>query len=767
MGNSKTEIKGIGLCLAGVIVARAAFFSINPFAVGFFAAAYIEKKYRFLLFAGMLAGISTAMAPVAALKYGLLLAVISIVFTFIEKRVGSLPPFLSGATASAASLLFSLPSLVTEKEAGALVAAAVMEAVLVMALIHLFYIGIHFFMREKKGQVPGNEELISYSILAGVILYGLPAFPVQAFSVTECAAYLFILFMGYRYGAGGGAISGACIGAALGVAMQNPGAIGIFCILGVCAGMFREIGRIPTGIVYIVFSVVLSFFYEPALLGPDKVRGLVSAAVIFCLLPGGMIYRVYAGGHGKNRDALVMENLENVTKRRLKEFSDSFHRLSRTFLTLSDTKEALSRKDIDGILDTLTDRLCTGCTKCGRCVIRERKENYQASAQIFQAAKNRGNILAEDFPSGFSDKCIQFDMFLEETNRELAVASINLSWQNRMAESREAVADQLEEVADMIKTFTNSLCEGKDVNPALGATIVRAMKTHHIDVRDISIVENRNKKQEIFLELKTKRGRCITTREAAAMVSRFFGKTMRPAGESKNIITKDYTKIVLTEDTEFKVLTGMAKRSRKGENISGDNFSFLNLDNGEMVMMLSDGMGFGENACEESSTVIELLEQFIEAGFSEKSAIRLINSILVLKSNQQTFSTLDMSIIDLYTGVCRFIKIGAAATFIKRADRVDCIKASTLPVGIFNRLDLEDIEDRMNDGDFIIMVSDGILDSIKDENPENYLKEQIMSISSKKPQQISDMILEAALLENDDAVIDDMMVLTAGFWSKS
>lgn len=156
---------------------------------------------------------------------------------------------------------------------------------------------------------------------------------------------------------------------------------------------------------------------------------------------------------------------------------------------------------------------------------------------------------------------------------------------------------------------------------------------------------------------------------------------------SKSVFSKEYEEYCFVEDTKFKVLTGVARAMK--ENISGDNFSIINLDNGEMVIALSDGMGTGKEACEESETVLSLLEQFLEAGFKIETAIRMINSNLVLKPEKQAFSTIDMGTINLYTAMCEFVKIGAASTFIKRNNWVETISSTTLPIGMLKVVDYD------------------------------------------------------------------------------
>ena len=73
----------------------------------------------------------------------------------------------------------------------------------------------------------------------------------------------------------------------------------------------------------------------------------------------------------------------------------------------------------------------------------------------------------------------------------------------------------------------------------------------------------------------------------------------------------------------------------------------MELPKGGYMMALSDGMGSGKEAGNESRTVIELLEQFAEAGFKRETALKMINSVLVMSNNSESFATL-LSLIHIY-----------------------------------------------------------------------------------------------------------------------
>src|SRR5690606_19607729 len=140
------------------------------------------------------------------------------------------------------------------------------------------------------------------------------------------------------------------------------------------------------------------------------------------------------------------------------------------------------------------------------------------------------------------------------------------------------------------------------------------------------------------------------------------------------------------------------------------------------------------------------------------------NSVLRTKSTGEIFTTLDLGFIDLYTGKFQMIKTGAPATFIKKKDRVEVINSSSLPVGMLKEVDFNIYEEYIEDGDIIIMMSDGVLDSCEDVgNREKWMKDFIMNLDSINPQTIAKKILDKAKT-NATSNRDDMTVLVTKVW---
>src|SRR5699024_792684 len=93
---------------------------------------------------------------------------------------------------------------------------------------------------------------------------------------------------------------------------------------------------------------------------------------------------------------------------------------------------------------------------------------------------------------------------------------------------------------------------------------------------------------------------------------------------------------------EYIVETGVANAAKGGGLVSGDSYTMIDLGAGKYAMAISDGMGNGKRAREESEETLRLLHQILQTGIPEHVAIKSINSILSLRTTDEMFATLDL-----------------------------------------------------------------------------------------------------------------------------
>lgn len=355
---------------------------------------------------------------------------------------------------------------------------------------------------------------------------------------------------------------------------------------------------------------------------------------------------------------------------------------------------------------------------------------------------------------------------LTQNQDMVMVQKINAMWYHKLCENRLAIAGQLNEMAHIISDVAKDTYQVQELTVTLEEKVVRALKGMHIKVRGLEIIERPEKGIEVYANICSKKNRCIMTKDVAMVIGSVCGKKMVASKDSKVVVYKEYSPVVFVEDVNFNVLYGVSRRVKTGERISGDNFAFMEENGNKAVLALSDGMGSGLMACQESEMVIELVEQFMEAGFCKETAARMINSSIVMGSGAKLYSTIDISEIDLRSGVCEFLKVGAATTYIKRGNWVETIQSTSLPAGMFEQVEFDTTAKKLYDGDYVIMVSDGTLDAIAGENKEQILKNIIWNTPVENPKDMAEYIIEKILDEGDGYIPDDMTVLIAGIWRK-
>lgn len=171
-------------------------------------------------------------------------------------------------------------------------------------------------------------------------------------------------------------------------------------------------------------------------------------------------------------------------------------------------------------------------------------------------------------------------------------------------------------------------------------------------------------------------------------------------------------------------------------------------------------MGSGEEARKNSKIAISMLERLLSSGFENETSINLINSAILNSNNNDNYATLDISILDLYAGKIEFLKNGACPTYIKKNRNVSIIKSTSLPTGIMNNINIDTYDKDLEDGDIIVMCSDGILDSnIEYANRDLWLKYLLEDIQTDSAEKIADIILREAIDNCVGKAKDDMSVI--------
>lgn len=464
-----------------------------------------------------------------------------------------------------------------------------------------------------------------------------------------------------------------------------------------------------------------------------------------------------------------MADIHVYTARKLSDMAGSLETLARTFDEEAAAGRNLSREDGLAAMQMAGAMVCGDCRRCNLYTDSEKEDSYYLY-YLLRAFEQKGNVDYEDMPRLFRETCRKQEDYVGQLNRNLGRATMNLSWKNRFLESRDAVISQFREMAVILEEFSQQMEQAVDLTPERERAVRRAFARNHMVIEHMLILEYDNKRKEAFLTVRTNNGRCMMAREAAQVLSEAMGK--RPwmvARDSKTIVTRQASTVRFLEEGAYQVLYGAARRPKDGEQVSGDNYTFCQSTPGQVVMSLSDGMGAGAVAGRESRQVVELTEQLLAAGYMPRSALKLVNTVLLLAGEEQHPATIDLCCVDLYTGVLEIMKMGAVATFLIGDEGVEVLQACDAPAGVFQQVEPVLMSRKLWEDNRIVMVSDGVLDALPGVDKDTVMKEFLESVPRRNPQDMAEEILEFAVEaagDGDSAIRDDMTVLVAGIWKK-
>ena len=379
---------------------------------------------------------------------------------------------------------------------------------------------------------------------------------------------------------------------------------------------------------------------------------------------------------------------------------------------------------------------------------------------ILEKLEENGEITIDDASDDFVKECIKPEAIIKVSNYYYKMFAIDYNWSLKFAESRKLIANQIGSISKSIKSLSNDLETNIILDIEKERNIHDQLQRNGIQANRVSYISKGEEDFEITIEKKTCANGCLCKNKLVDVVSDFVEENLSYRQIGCHSLGEK-CKIVLTKSQKYKAITEVAAISKDGHVLCGDNYTYMDINDGKYMIAISDGMGKGKKAYEESSITIDILEKMMDAKINDEVIINTINNMLLLKSSDEMFSTIDLGIMDLKKGYLETIKMGACSTYIKRENKdIDLISSSSLPVGILSEIKPDRKSVKIKDDDYIIMVSDGILDAGKNNDlGDNWLIYFLQKIDTTNPKEIANKILDRAIQLQSGNVEDDMTVL--------
>ena len=546
-----------------------------------------------------------------------------------------------------------------------------------------------------------TTEMFSLVISICILFLSLSSITVRGISFIRILS-VFVILMAARYSKeSGGSIVGICLGTAMSASVGNAFVAASWGLGGLLSGIFAPMGKLCQAIVFICVQTVFS------VLQGDKDAYLIlfealPAAVIFALIKTSFLDRFRK--YFILFEALpVAGDLRNTLTGRLKSVAAAVDDVSDSVNRVSKSLEKITAPDMTPVVDGVRDEVCSRCTLRTVCWDNNFEETAEEFANICDMVKTIEKPDSTHLSKSFKSKCNFTDDLMDSFSKNYFAYSIKSENVQKNEEIRDVVASQFRSVSDILNDMINELQTNGKINNDCATRIAEIYKSMGIRVFGVSCIEDDNG----FMRIET-HTEPITKKVDLNLLSHSIESICKMRFELPNISYYD-SETVMSFIPRNNLTTQIGLYQLPGNNakVCGDCAETCITPDGRKLMILSDGMGTGGRAAVDAAMAAKLFGRLAASGVSFESALKIINSALLIKSAEESFATLDIASVDLYTGNTKFYKAGAAVTFIRKRGRVIAIEPASMPVGILTETHFAYDELCVEDGDMIVMVSDG------------------------------------------------------------
>ena len=579
-------------------------------------------------------------------------------------------------------------------------------------------------------------------------------------------AGLVVLVAGYIGGGGLGASAGAIMGVLPGLVYTiSPAAAGAAAFAGLLAGVCRVMGR--TGVVagFLMGSILLTVY-----LGSGRdILGVLGESVVavlaFFLLPGvflnglrNYLPTVQPWGLAGGDDEAAKETNPSG---RLRRWNGMFEEIAHTYKHVGGVRETenykTGRRDL---VAELKEMVCAGCPLQRVCWDKEFELTKSTLEYLKESMKRNEKVKPADLDQSFAERCSRAGEIIVGMNCLYQLHRVKQHWENCLRDSREMVFGHLRGMNGVVGQLVLEAEAEKDNWIRRAEYLKRELKQADLAVSELVLYPG-SRGCEVEVTMLACKGLKKCRYDVTPLLSRLTGQNLAPAftdcicpgGEN-------FCFFRLYPDLKHGISLGLSRLAARNNTVSGDTHAVVQLSGGRLAIMLSDGMGSGSSAAAESGATIKLIKQLLRAGYGAEPAIRTVNSVMMGREPEDSFATLDILEIDLYSRQAKLIKIGAAPGFWVRGDKVEIIRSHSLPVGIVNEISTFSRHEKLAVGDLLVMVTDGIIDAHRetDEN-EDWVASVLGEIIDLPPGEVAELLVKLARGGENGHVLDDMTVL--------
>lgn len=552
-------------------------------------------------------------------------------------------------------------------------------------------------------------------------------------------------------GAGAAACTGLCGGASLMFAGLEPVRAAALGLCGLLAGLapVRRKWLAPA----LLCMGGLAAFLTMGVPWVDPVCAVAAAAVSLMLpqrwsarMRGWLSGEMYAAC---DPDRLAMR-LRSASEKKLRALSDAFGVMSDSY------RIPVEVPDEQRLIAEMRERLCENCSHYAGCWVGGDNRSVRFLCQLISEAIDwaAGDcsepLFGDEMPPEALRQCHRGRSIPARLGALLEDFARTRRAEMKRGQVNQLISAQFMQAQLLLRGMADEQSGPVKIRGRQAARAQAALDRAGIETGEVMALRG-ERQMEIIASLEEGSWSRELAARASAELSRTFGRSYAP-GEGTGGAEMRFVRL-----PRMKVSAAACCHSSRAGAACGDSHMIRELDGDRLMMILSDGMGSGEEAARESMQTVKLLGRFLAAEVPKALALETVNELMLARTDSDMFATVDLCVVDLVTGEAEFTKLAACRSVILRRGEVLTVEGGRLPLGILEGVSASTCKVVLEPGDVIIMASDGVMDAVG----EGELDHMLQNLGMQPPQLLAEALVSRVEQSVASDRRDDMTALCA------
>ena len=593
-----------------------------------------------------------------------------------------------------------------------------------------------------------TQSLISLISFLTICAYGASEIKIYGVSLAIAGGMLATLYICKRYGVTVGILCALAVGLA-----HSPVLSPVFLLCALSFAVFSKISISLVCTTAFITSLFYAFYVQGIGALDGTVGGIAASSILFAMfakLTKGE--RTEDSAITKKIRCAVLEEGE-LDSVRLFDMNRRMTAISEGLAALSELFEEIKlkfprRAELREICLEAFEASCDGCAEYARC--RSGEGLHKESARLSCFLEKCGRVESESFSDALLSRCSRLPDIKDEINYNF---DIRFCGGEKARSDDQFSQDKIFGYKALSGLLEKSMESGEDEYlPDCSASRLLCEPLDALDIGIVGVIVYGTRRKRVFIKGEDKEKLYSATEQIADLVGERLGLMLDAASATvRRSGNKDGGTLELWEREKFYTLSVTRSSSANGERFCGDSLCLFDNSDKRFFAALSDGMGSGRDAALMSELTTGFVRNMLSVGAMNREILKMLNSFLqgrYASSAHECSATLDLMEFDTLSGKATFYKCGAAPTYVYRNGSLFKLRSRTMPLGILGETDARVLDFELDEGDVVVMMSDGVTGG-KEECP--YLFDLLrQNIDSAGASRTADLIMKYAKATGTD-----------------